>query len=95
MSSHLERETVFVALTRPQMFAGVTYTFFVLNGILAAELFLIFKSVWVLGAALLTHLAGVLLCLREPRFFDLWIARVRHCPRVRNYRVWGCNSYRP
>ena len=95
MAAPLQRETVFVALTRPQMFAGVTYTFFVLNGILAAELFLIFKTFWVIGVALLVHLMGVVVCLREPRFFDLWIASVRYCPRVRNYRLWGCNSYRP
>lgn len=95
MGAQLRRDTVFVALTRPQMFAGVTFTFFVANAILAAELFLIFKSFWVIGAALLVHLAGVLLCLREPRFFDLWIARVSRCPRVKNYRLWECNSYRP
>ena len=38
---------------------------------------------------------GVVLCLKEPRIFDLWLARMSKCPRVRNYRVWGCNSYRP
>lgn len=95
MSSQLNRDTVFVALTRPQMFAGVTYTFFILNGILAAELFLIFKSFWVIGVALLAHGIGVLACLREPRVFDLWIARVSRCPRVKNHKLWGCNSYRP
>ena len=95
MASELKRETVFVALTRPQMFAGVTYSYFVLNGVLAAELFLIFKSFWAIGIALIVHLIGVLVCLREPRFFDLWIARVSRCPRVKNYRLWGCNSYRP
>ena len=95
MASVLKRETVFVALTRPQMFAGVTYSYFVLNGVLAAELFLIFKSFWAIGIALIVHLLGVLVCLREPRFFDLWIARVSRCPRVKNYRLWGCNSYRP
>lgn len=95
MTEPLRRDTVFVALTRPQMFAGVTYTFFIANGIIAAELFLIFKSFWVIGVALLIHLAGVLLCLREPRFFDLWIVRVSRCPRVKNYALWGCNSYRP
>lgn len=93
MAGHLRRDTVFVALTRPQMFAGVTYTFFVANGILAAELFLIFKSFWAIGIALIVHLIGVLACLREPRFFDLWITRVSRCPRVKNYRLWGCNSY--
>lgn len=91
----LERDSLFVALTRPQMFAGVTYSYFVANAIVATELFLIFKSVWALIAALVIHLVGVLACLREPRFFDLWLARVSRCPRVRNYKIWRCNSYRP
>ena len=93
--SSLERDTVFVGLTRPQMFAGVTYSYFVANAVIATELFLIFGSAWVLLAALIIHGAGVILCLREPRFFDLWLAKVSRCPRVSNYRIWGCNSYRP
>lgn len=95
MAAVLDRQTVFVALTRPQMFAGVTYSFFIANGVVATELFLVFKSFWALGGALLFHLAGVLLCLREPRIFDLWLIRVSRCPRIPNYKVWGCNSYRP
>jgi type IV secretion system protein VirB3 len=91
----VERDTVFVALTRPQMFAGVTYTYFVANAVIATELFLIFRSAWVLAAALVIHLAGVLLCLREPRFFDLWLTKLGRCPRVRNHAIWRCNSYRP
>ena len=78
----LERDTLFVALTRPQMFAGVTYSFFIANAVIATELFLIFKSVWALVAALVIHMIGVLLCLREPRFFDLWLTRVGKCPRI-------------
>ena len=95
MSLGLDRDTVFVALTRPQMFAGVTYGVFVANAILATELFLIFRSLWVIAPALLFHGIGVLLCLKEPRIFDLWMVRVSRCPRVRNHKVWGCNSYRP
>jgi type IV secretion system protein VirB3 len=91
----LERDPCFVALTRPQMFAGVTYSYFILNAVIATELFLIFKSVWVLLAALIIHLAGVVLCVREPRFFDLWLTRIGRCPRVKNYSIWRCNSYRP
>jgi type IV secretion system protein VirB3 len=86
---------VFVALTRPQMFAGVTYTWFVANAVIATELFLVFRSAWVVALALVVHGVGVLACLREPRFFDLWLARVGRCPRVRNHGVWRCNSYRP
>jgi type IV secretion system protein VirB3 len=95
MAGSFHRETVFLALTRPQMFAGVTYSFFVINAIVCAEVFLIFKSFWAIGLGLVLHLVGAALCLREPRFFDLWITRVSRCPRVRNYRLWGCNSYRP
>ena len=91
----LEHDRLFVALTRPQMFAGVTYSYFIANAIVATELFLIFKSIWAILAALVIHVVGVLLCLREPRFFDLWLTRVSRCPRIPNYRLWRCNSYRP
>nr|WP_294810891.1 type IV secretion system protein VirB3 [uncultured Sphingomonas sp.] len=91
----LDRDPLFVALTRPQMFAGVTYSYFVANAVLATELFLIFRSAWIVLAALLVHLAGMLLCVREPRFFDLWLVRIGRCPRVKNYAIWRCNSYRP
>ena len=79
----IERDHLFVALTRPQMFAGVTYSYFTANAVVAAELFLVFRSFWVILTAVLVHLAGVVLCVREPRFFDLWLARVGRTPRVR------------
>lgn len=91
----IERDHLFVALTRPQMFAGVTYSYFTANAVIATELFLMFRTPWVLLAAVLVHLAGVLLCVREPRFFDLWLTRVGRCPRVPNFAIWRCNSYRP
>ena len=91
----LERDTLFVALTRPQMFAGVTYSYFIANAVIATELFLIFKSIWALAVALIVHLVGVIMCLREPRAFDLWLTRVSRTPRVKNHKIWRCNSYRP
>ena len=77
------------------MFAGVTYSYFIANAVIATELFLIFRSVWALVAALVIHVLGVLLCVREPRFFDLCLTKVGRCPRVRNHKLWRCNSYRP
>ena len=93
--STVDRDRLFVALTRPQMFAGVTYTAFVANLIISTELFLVFRSAWVLLVALGVHAAGALLCLNERRIFDLWLVRLSNCPRIPNHRVWGCNSYRP
>lgn len=91
----LSRAPVFRALTRPQMFAGVTYSFFVLNAAITTEAFLMTRSFLALPIALLVHAVGYFCCLREPRIFDLWLTRVSRCPRVRNWSRWGCNSYAP
>lgn len=91
----LQSHPVFRALTRPQMFAGVTYSFFVLNASVTTEAFLVTRSFLVLPLALAIHCAGYLACLREPRVFDLWLAKVGKCSRVPNWKHWGCNSYAP
>jgi len=41
----LERTPLFTALIRPQMFAGVTCNYFIINAVIAAELFHTFRSV--------------------------------------------------
>lgn len=91
----LERDTLFVGLTRPQLLLGVPYPFAVVNAVATTELFLLFKSPWVLLAAVLVHIAGWLMAIRDPRLFDLWVLKSQRCPRVRNFRLWRCNSYRP
>lgn len=75
------------------MFGGVTLNFFVINAAVTTEAFLITKSFWALPVALVVHGIGYMACLREPRAFDLWITKVSRCPRVPNWRHWGCNSY--
>jgi len=93
--ARLDSDPIFSALTRPQMVAGVTYSYAVFNLIVTIEAFLITKSFWALLAAAVIHAIGYVGCLHEPRFFDLWITRVSRCPRVRNYRFWSANAYRP
>ena len=77
------------------MVGGVTYGYAVFNLIVTLELFLILRSFWALAFALVAHGVGYLCCLSEPRFFDLWLTRLRHCPRVKNFRFWHANVYRP
>ena len=91
----LARTPVFRALTRPQMFGGVTYSVFILNLGITTEAFLITRSFWALPLAVLVHGAGYIACLREPRIFNLWLTKVSRCPRVPNWKRWGCNSYAP
>jgi len=91
----LIKTPVFKALTQPQMFAGVTYSYFIINAVVTTELFLITRSFWAFAGALIVHVIGYLACLREPRVFDLWLTKVSRCPRIKNWRLWRCNSYHP
>ncbi len=88
-------DPLFVAVTRPTTLAGVPYGFVIGNVIAMLELFLIFRTPWVIAAGTIAHGVCWLGCLREPRLIDLWMVRLRRCPRVKNHRLWRCNSYRP
>lgn len=88
-------DPLFRALARPQMVAGVTYPFFVLNGIVAAELFIVFKTPLALLPSLFIHAIGYAAHLRDPHVMALWMTRLRRTPRVANYRLRGANVYCP
>ena len=91
----LSRHTVHRALTRPQMFAGVTMNFFIINLMVTTIAFLILKNFWIMLVPIVVHGVGYFASLREPRIFDLWITKVSMWPRVKNYKRWGCNRYAP
>nr|WP_298929710.1 VirB3 family type IV secretion system protein [uncultured Erythrobacter sp.] len=102
--SDLVRNPVHRALTRPQMFMGVTMNFFIINLMVTTIAFLILKNLLITNGLLLVaflvvplvmHTIGYFSSLREPRIFDLWITKVSKCPRIPNYKRWGCNSYTP
>ena len=91
--SDLVRHPVHRTLTRPQMFMGVTMNFFIINMMVTTISFLILNSYWIIPVPFVMHGIGYFACLREPRVFDLWITKVSKCPRVKNFKQWGCNSY--
>lgn len=93
--TQLTRQPIYRSLTRPQMFAGVTMNYFIINMTVSTIAFLVLDSFWFIPVPIIMHIIGYFACLREPRVFDLWITKVSKCPRVPNYRRWGCNSYAP
>ena len=90
----LSGDPVFLGLTRPAMIAGVTQSFFVINGMLNLVIYLAVNSflpVFILFPLL--HGIGYLACLKDPRTFDLWMIYAKTCTRCRNKSFWGSNSY--
>lgn len=91
-------DTLFVGMTRPSMVWGVTYSAMMCNVVLTTEAFIVTKNlVWLL-AFVPIHGVMVLVCLYEPRFFDLlqlW-GRTRLPARIAgNLTHWRASSYSP
>lgn len=93
--SELSRHPIYRSLTRPQMFAGVTMNYFIVNMTVSTIAFLVLDSLFFFIVPAVMHVIGYFACLREPRIFDLWITKVSKCPRIPNFRRWGGNSYAP
>ena len=91
-------DPLFVGMTRPSMVWGVTYPAMMLNIVITTESFIVTKNlVWLL-AFVPIHGLLYLVCLYEPRFFDLlqlW-GRTR-LPALLggNLRHWSASSYSP
>ena len=74
MSEHnagLTTDPLFVAVTRPPMRWGVTYSALLFNLVFTMEVFLLTKNLLTLLIAVPIHGVCVLLCMRDARFFDL------------------------
>jgi len=90
-------DSLFVGATRPPMRWGVTYSALLINMVATLELFLLSKNLLVLLIVLPVHGVCMLLCGRDPRFFDLiflW-GKTRMPAMFGNLRLWKSSSYSP
>lgn len=90
-------DPLFVGATRPPMRWGVTYAALLLNLVFVMEVFLLTKNLLTLLIALPVHGVSMLLCARDPRFFDLLVlwGRTRLPSVVANLHYWRTSSYSP
>ncbi|MDA9573824.1 VirB3 family type IV secretion system protein [Rickettsiales bacterium] len=95
MSGTIEADPLFLGLTRPPMLAGVSFTFAALNGIFSLLAFIITEKFFYLLVLLpFIHGIGWLICLKEPRAVELFVARMSKCNVCPNrFRHGGTNSY--
>src|SRR5882672_2657774 len=91
----LTADILFVAVTRPPMRWGVTFSALLFNLVFTMEVFLLTKNLLTLLIALPIHGVCALLCARDARFFDLILlwGRTRMPSYLANYRVWQASSY--
>lgn len=93
----LKREVVFVGATRPSMRWGVTYSALLFNLMFTMEAFLLTRNLLTLLVCLPIHGVSLLLCSRDPRFFDLMLlwCRTHLAARLSNWRYWRVSAVGP
>jgi type IV secretion system protein VirB3 len=97
LNQGLTLDPLFVGATRPPMRWGVTYSALLFNMVFVMEFFLLTKNLLALLLCAPIHGVCMLLCARDPRFFDLVLlwARTRLPALFANLRVWNASSYSP
>ena len=93
----LTADPLFVAVTRPPMRWGVTYSALLFNLVFSMEVFLLTKNLLTLLIVIPIHGVCALLCLRDARYFDLILlwGRTRLPAFAGTFRVWRASSYSP
>jgi type IV secretion system protein VirB3 len=96
-NSGLVADVLFVAVTRPPMRWGVTYSALLFNAVFTMEVFLLTKNLLTLLIAAPIHGVCALLCARDARFFDLILlwGKTRMPAYFANFRVWKASSHGP
>lgn len=91
-------DPLFVGMTRPPMVWGVTYSGLLVNLMLTMEVFIVTKNLLWLLSFVPIHGLLYMVCLYEPRFFDLfqlW-GRTRAVALLGgNLRFWRASSHSP
>ncbi len=88
-------DALFLGVTRPAMAFGVTYSALLANAIVTVELFLLTRNLLWLLVCIPVHGLSWLLCLSEPRFFDLALlwGKTRGLSLFGNRSVWRAQGY--
>jgi len=91
-SGRLETDPLFLALTRPAMVFGITYSWFFLELLTCMLYFIQTSSFKVVIYFLLMHSVGVLVCGKEPRFLEVIGTWAKASSRCLNKRYHGGTS---
>ncbi len=92
-SGSVVNDPLFVGLTRPTMFLGVSFSFALLNGFINIIAYINAPSLRVIFIAVVVHLIGYIICFKEPLFLEIYLKRGAIATRCKNKSFHGANSY--
>ena len=93
MSGSLERDPLFIGLTRRPMLLGVSYMFAGLNGLACLVAYINTKNFYALLSMIGFHMIAYIICFKEPLFIELFMIKMQKCNFCKNKFYHGANSY--
>jgi type IV secretion system protein VirB3 len=91
----IAQHPLFVGLTRPPMYFGVTLNFFMINGFICLVLFVAtMRSMLALSLLGLLHAVGYLCCRVDCYLFHVLWGKLAYLNN-KNRTFWQCQSYDP
>jgi len=89
------RTDLFLGLTRPPLLFGIPFQWVGISVIASFILFMLTKTFLAYLLYAVFHVIGLFLVRRDANFMNVFITRLRQCPRVPNAGFWRANSYEP
>ena len=86
-------DPLFVGLTRPTLFFGVSQSFGMLNGFVCVLYFIQTSDFKAALVGALMHLIGYIACFKEPLIIELFLLKVQKFNKCKNKFYHGANSY--
>lgn len=91
---HIQVHPVYVAMTRPPMFFGITMNYLAIAIGLTLIIFMPTHSLKYALVYIPLHIFGWIGCKLDVNFFEVLMKKAS-CTNVRNKKIWGCQSYEP
>ena len=92
-SGVLKIDPLFVGLTRPPLFFGVSWSISIINSISCMLTFIQTSNFLSFLILFINHSIGYWICANEPLFLELWIAKMSKCGKRKNSLFHTANSY--
>lgn len=85
---------VYVAMTRPPMFLGITLSYLTFAVLLSLLIFMPTHSLKYALVYIPLHIFGWIGCKLDVNYFNVLFKKT-DCFPVINKKIWGCQSYEP
>jgi type IV secretion system protein VirB3 len=92
-AGYIQSDALFLGLTRPPMFLGVSFSFVVINGFCCLIYFINTSNFNAIILMVILHLIAYIICFKEPLFIELILMKAKKCNFCKNRMYHGANSY--